>query len=119
MVLPRTPVPGYCYAVPAVLRAFGVVPSPHSRAGLLMMPSLRDSSHSPWSFPALQCRAIDYAVPTGLLAFGVVLPALPCRAIDYAVPTGLLAFGVGLPLHSRAGLLICRPYGTHSMAICF
>jgi hypothetical protein len=49
----------------------------HSRAGLLIVPSLRDSSHSPWASPALPCRAIDYAVPTGLLAFGVGLPRTP------------------------------------------
>jgi len=30
----------------------------HSRAGLLIVPSLRDSSHSAWSFPAPPCRAI-------------------------------------------------------------
>jgi hypothetical protein len=38
----------------------------HSRAGLLIMPSLRDSSVSDFRPPALPCRAIDYAVPKGL-----------------------------------------------------
>ena len=63
----------------------------HSRAGLLFMPSLRNSSRSASAFQALPCRAFVYAVPAGLLALGVSLPGTP-------VP----------------GFCLCRPCGTSS-----
>jgi hypothetical protein len=49
----------------------------HSRAGLLIMPSLQDSSVSDFRPPALPCRAIDYAVPTGLLGLRFQSPGTP------------------------------------------
>src|SRR5580658_8511687 len=94
---PGTPVPGYCYAVPTGLLAFGAVTSRHSRAGLLLCRPYGTPRIRRGPFPALPCRVIDYAVPTGLLALGVGLPGTHVPGYCYAVPTGLLAFGVGLP----------------------
>jgi hypothetical protein len=76
----------------------------HSRAGLLIMPSLRDSSRSAWSFPALPCRAIDMPSLRDSSVSDFRPPALPCRAIDYAVPTGLLHLRRVPSRYSCAGL---------------
>ena len=69
----------------------------HSRAGLLIVPSLRDSAVSDFRPPALPCRAFDMPSLRDSARSPSSFPALPCRAFDYAVPTGLRAFGLVLP----------------------
>jgi hypothetical protein len=65
----------------------------HCRAGLQVVPSLRDSPHGPM-YPALPCRATGCAVPTGLAPW----PYVPGSAVP--------------------GYRLCRPYGTRPMALC-
>jgi hypothetical protein len=105
--LPGTPVPGFCLCRPCGTPRVRRRPSRHSRAGLLFMPSLRDFlAFGVRAFPALPCRAFDYAVPAGLLALGVSLHGTPVPRFCLCRPSGTPRVRRESSRHSRAGLLI-------------
>jgi hypothetical protein len=64
----------------------------HCRAGLQVVPSLRDSPHGPM-YPAVPCRATGCAVPTGLAPW----PYVPGSVVP--------------------GYRLCRPCGTRPGSI--
>jgi hypothetical protein len=83
----------------------GSDPSRHFRAGLLFMPSLRGLASFPDPLPALPCRPIVYAVPSGLASFPD--PSRHFRAGLLFMPSLRDSYRSRIPSrHFRAGLLI-------------
>jgi hypothetical protein len=100
---PALPCRALDYAVPSGLASFPD-PTRHSRAGLSIMPSLRDSPHSR-ILPGTSVPGSRLCRPVGTRLIPGSYPTLPCRALDCAVPSGLASFPDPIR-HFRAGLLI-------------